>query len=302
MENLTFFKPLSRGQYNEGQDCNLDTCTHCIFSAPMEEGVTNTRITGNEEHLLLELVYGGGQARGAIRIRQMKTNLLIEESAQGAFLAFLADKPVKYMGQIIMYAVRFQIGALTALTAACVEEMRRMEDALDTCIDNSGAYDILDFRRRYTQYGNEIIDLKEILARINKGYFTMQMQNSYVLQGEVELELEFLERRYDLLRTTIIKDLDTYTSIVNNNINRSTRLLSVISLVGVVLNFMFGSFLAVNPVLGIVGGLAVAGMAGAAAMVYRVRGRGGAQTHDDDASPPFTQEAIPQVPALTHKS
>ena len=40
------------------------------------------------------------------------------------------------------------------------------------------------------------------------------MQNSYVLQGQVALDFQFLEERYELVKNTVIKDLDTYTSIV----------------------------------------------------------------------------------------
>lgn len=131
--------------------------------------------------------------------------------------------------------------------------MKQLEDALDNCIDNSGTYRLLDFRRRYTECGNMVLAVKEILSRIDKGYYPMQMQNSYVLQGEVLMEFRFLEERYELIKSTVLKDFDTYTSIINNNINRNARLLSIISLVGVVLNFMFGSLLAANPLLGIIG-------------------------------------------------
>ena len=80
-----------------------------------------------------------------------------------------------------------------------------------------------------------VLAVKEILSRIDKGYYPMQMQNSYVLQGEVLMEFRFLEERYELIKSTVLKDFDTYTSITNNNINRNARLLSIISLVGVVL-------------------------------------------------------------------
>ena len=110
--------------------------------------------------------------------------------------------------------------------------MKQLEDALDNCIDNSGTYRLLDFRRRYTECGNMVLAVKEILSRIDKGYYPMQMQNSYVLQGEVLMEFRFLEERYELIKSTVLKDFDTYTSIINNNINRNARLLSIISLVG----------------------------------------------------------------------
>ena len=87
------------------------------------------------------------------------------------------------------------------------------------------------------------------------------------------MEFRFLEERYELIKSTVLKDFDTYTSIINNNINRNARLLSIISLVGVVLNFMFGSLLAANPLLGIIGGLSVAGLS---VGVYHVSRRGNA--------------------------
>mgnify|MGYP000033324896 FL=1 len=159
-----------------------------------------------------------------------------------------------------MYALQFKIQDLS----------------VRNCIDNSGTYRLLDFRRRYTECGNMVLAVKEILSRIDKGYYPMQMQNSYVLQGEVLMEFRFLEERYELIKSTVLKDFDTYTSITNNNINRNARLLSIISLVGVVLNFMFGSLLAANPLLGIIGGLSVAGLSVGATAVYHVSRRGNA--------------------------
>ena len=90
------------------------------------------------------------------------------------------------------------------------------------------------------------------------------------------MEFRFLEERYELIKSTVLKDFDTYTSIINNNINRNARLLSIISLVGVVLNFMFGSLLAANPLLGIIGGLSVAGLSVGATAVCHVSRRGNA--------------------------
>ena len=121
-----------------------------------------------------------------------------------------------------------------------------------------------------------VLAVKEILSRIDKGYYPMQMQNSYVLQGEVLMEFRFLEERYELIKSTVLKDFDTYTSIINNNINRNARLLSIISLVGVVLNFVFGSVLAANPLLGVIGGLSVAGLSVGATAVYHVSRRNNA--------------------------
>ena len=183
---------------------------------------------------------------------------------------------VKYIGQLLMYALQFKIQDLSLRIEGCTGEMKQLEDALDNCIDNSGTYRLLDFRRRYTECGNMVLAVKEILSRIDKGYYPMQMQNSYVLQGEVLLEFRFLEERYELIKSTVLKDFDTYTSIINNNINRNARLLSIISLVGVVLNFMFGSLLAANPLLGIIGGLSVAGLSVGATAVYHVSRRGNA--------------------------
>ena len=80
-----------------------------------------------------------------------------------------------------------------------------------------------------------------------------------------------MEERYELNKNTIIKDLDTYTSIVNNNINRNTRLLTLVSLGAVALNFMFGSLLAVNPVIGVAGGVLIGGLTAGAAVFYRVK-------------------------------
>ena len=52
-----------------------------------------------------------------------------------------------------------------------------------------------------------VLAVKEILSRIDKGYYPMQMQNSYVLQGEVLLEFRFLEERYELIKSTVLRTL-----------------------------------------------------------------------------------------------
>ncbi len=270
MEELTFFQAMSKARHHE--DAGLAESEYCIFCRPIQQQVTRQRISGDENALTLELTYGESDMLGELRLRQVGTNLVLEESAQGLFQEFLAAKNAKYIGQVLMHALQFKIADLTELIDQGVGDMKLLEDSLDKRLDNSGTYQILDFRRKYTEYGNQIIAVKEIIARIDKGYFPMQMQNSYVLQGQVALDFRFLEERYDLIKNTVIKDLDTYTSIVNNNINRNARLLSLVSLAGVALNFMFGGLLAVNPAIGIIGGLAIGGLAAGAAVVYRVGG------------------------------
>lgn len=270
MEEFSFYRSMNRGRHPEG--AGPGESQYCIFYGPIQEPVVRQRIAGGEEDLVLELTYGEDSVSGELRLRQAGNNLLIEESAQGRFREFLDGKTVKYLGQALMYALQFRIADLSAHIERGVEDMKRLEDTLDSHIDNTGTYQILDFRRKYTQYGDQIISVKEIIARIDKGYFPMQMQNSYVLQGQVALEFRFLEERYELIKNTVIKDLDTYTSIVNNNINRNARLLSLVSLGAVALNFMFGGLLAVNPVIGIVGGVVIGGVTAGAAVSYRAGG------------------------------
>ena len=270
MEEVTFLQVMSKGRHPDG--AGLNESTYCIFYGPLQEPVTRQRITGDESTLALELTYGEGDLLGELRLRQAGTNLIIEESPAGLFRAYLAEKPAKYLGQVLMYALQFKIADLSELVERGVTDMKLLEDSLDNRIDNSGTYQILDFRRKYTDYGEQIIAVKEIIARIDKGYFPMQMQNSYVLQGQVALEFRFLEERFELVKNTVVKDLDTYTSIVNNNINRNTRLLSLVSLAAVALNFMFGGLLAVNPAIGVVGGVVIGGLTAGAAVVYRAGG------------------------------
>lgn len=270
MENYTFLQPMGRGRHSEG--AGIADSSYCIFSGLMEEPILRQRIFGDESSLTLELNYGEGDLLSDFRLRQAGTNLILEESSVGLFRSFLMDKEIKYIGQAYMYALLFKIANLSDLVEASIKEMKILEDSLDNSIDNSGTYQILDFRRRYTEYGNQIIALKEIIARIDKGYYPMQMQNSYVLQGQVALDFRFLEERYELNKNTIIKDLDTYTSIINNNINRNTRLLTLVSLGAVALNFMFGSLLAVSPAIGIAGGVLIGGLTAGAAVVYRTNG------------------------------
>ena len=271
MDTHTFLLAMNRGRYSEAE--GLAGSSYCVFTAPIELQVTQDRLYLEGDDLVLELLYGLRSEPGALRIRQAGTNVVLEESSSGSFAGFLADKPVKYIGQLIMYALQFKIRDLSAYIEGCADIMKALEDELDNRMDNSGTYRLLDFRRSYTQCGNMVIAVKEILAHIDKGYYPMQMQNSYVLQGQVMLEFEFLEQRYELTKNTVIKDFDTYTSIVNNNINRSARVLSIISLVGVTLNFMFGSLLAVSPVLGVVGGLAIVGLSVGAGVLCRINKR-----------------------------
>lgn len=271
MDTHTFLLTMSRGRCGPSGD--LAESTYCVFTAPLELQVTQDRLYLEGDNLVLELLYGLCGEPGALRLRQAGTNVVLEESTAGSFVRFLADKQIKYIGQLIMYALQFKIQDLSAYVAGCAGAIKELEDALDNRMDNSGTYQLLDFRRSYTQCGNMVIGVKEILAHIDKGYYPMQMQNSYVLQGQVMLEFEFLEERYELTKNTVIKDFDTYTSIINNNINRSARLLSLISLVGVTLNFLFGGLLAVNPILGVVGGLAIGGLSVGASAMYRTNKR-----------------------------
>lgn len=271
MDVLTFLQPMSKAHHPENP--TIESSSYCIFFQTIDTPVTRDSISGDGEHLLLELRYFLPDSVGMLRLRQTGTNAIIEETDDRLFCQFLNNYTVNYLGQLIMLAIRFQINSLLDVVNGCAGDMAALENSLDHCIDNTGTYQILDFRRKYTDVGAMVISVKEILARIDKGYYPMQMQSSYVLQGEVRLEFQFLEERYDLIKTTLIKDLDTYTSIINNNINRNTRLLSIISLVGVVLNFVFGSLLSVNPMLGIVGGLAIAALSAVAVFRYHTGSR-----------------------------
>ena len=275
MDELNFIRAMAKGQQPREQAPTPENCSYCIFSAVNNNEVRTDAITGGEDRLLLELWYTGPRAPGYLRVRQMDTNVLVEESTPHLFLPYLEDKPVKYLGQLLMYAIQFKIENISAQIARCTDDMKAMEDDLDNCMDNSGTYRILDYRRTYTQYGDSILSLDHILARIDKGYYPIQMQNSYVLQGEVRLAFDHLEHRYELLKGTLIKDLDTYTSIINNNINRSDRTLSLISIIGLTLNFLFGSLLAINPLLGILGGVVIGGLSVGATLYYRTNRRNG---------------------------
>ncbi len=221
MDNYTFLQTMGRGRHPEG--AGITESSYCIFACPIQEPVVHQRIFGDEAALTLELNYGEGDILSDLRLRQAGTNLIVEESSVGLFGNFLTDREVKYIGQAFIYALMFKIDNLRELIELSIKDMKTLEDSLDNRIDNSGTYQILDFRRRYTEYGNQIISLKEIIARIDKGYYPMQMQNSYVLQGQLALDFKFLEERYELNKNTIIKDLDTYTSIVSNNLSRNTR-------------------------------------------------------------------------------
>ena len=46
MEALTFFSAMNRGQFREEQ--GIEGSSYCIFFAPMEELVTQDRMTGRE--------------------------------------------------------------------------------------------------------------------------------------------------------------------------------------------------------------------------------------------------------------
>lgn len=297
MENYTFLQAMGRGRHPEG--AGIADSSYCIFSGPMEDPVLRQRIFGDESSLTLELNYGEGDLLSDFRLRQAGTNLILEESSVGLFRSFLMDKEIKYIGQAYMYALLFKISNLSDLVDFSIKEMKVLEDSLDNSIDNSGTYQILDFRRRYTEYGSQIIALKEIIARIDKGYYPMQMQNSYVLQGQVALDFRFLEERYELNKNTIIKDLDTYTSIINNNINRNTRLLTLVSLGAVALNFMFGSLLAVSPAIGVAGGVLIGGLTAGAAVVYRTNGsRRFPRLHDSHILPDALEGQTAESAAL----
>lgn len=267
---MEFYEAMNRGIYREE-----GKSSYCIFFAPLEEFCARNQISPGGVPFVLELRYGREEQPGALRIRQVETNAILEESAQGLFRQFLQDKPVKYFGHLLMYALQFKIQDLSRQIEDCKDQIKMMEDSLDSQMDNSGTYELLDYRRSFADCGNQLLELKEIMARIDKGYYSEQMQNGYVQQGETILQFDFLEQRYELVKNTILKDFDTYTSIVNNNINRNTRLLSIISLGAVAVNLMLGSFLASNAVLGIVGGLVVGGVGIGATAVYRINHRRG---------------------------
>ena len=77
MEALTFFSAMNRGQFREEQ--GIEGSSYCIFFAPMEELVTQDRMTGREDRVVLELLYGDEMLPGALRVRQVGSNAVVEE-------------------------------------------------------------------------------------------------------------------------------------------------------------------------------------------------------------------------------
>lgn len=290
MHGPTFFAKMYRGRYNPEK--GLDGSSYCIFCAPLKDPIARDQICGDEDRVVLELRYGEDDSAGSIRIRQEGSNVVIEESEIAKFHSWLADREIKYIGHLIMYALQFKIQDLASRVDRSEAIVKDLEDSLDNSIDNSGTYNLLDFRRHFADDGTMIIAVKEILTRLDKGYYPQQLQNSYVLQGRVETDFRFLEERYEHLRETVLKDFDTYTSIVNNNINRNVRLLSIISLFAVVLNFMFGSLIVAHPVFGVLGGLAVAGISLCTIGMYHINRR---RPMLEDPSVEFFRPAITEA-------
>ena len=177
MEELIFYQRMNRGRHPES--AGPEQSEYCIFYGPIREPVVRQRILGDEQSLTLELLYGGEDLPGELRLRQAGSNLVIEESPQGLFREFLEERSVKYLGQGLMYALQFAIAQLSALVEQGVEDMKLLENSLDSHIDNSGTYRILDFRRKYTEYGGRVIGLKEIIARIQADGSTQAGTHSY---------------------------------------------------------------------------------------------------------------------------
>lgn len=269
-DNAEFLCVIGRGRHTEG--AGPDDSSSCIFRAPLSDRIIRPQMTGQDGSLCIEFTYGLPNSFGAARIKMVGSNLIIEETDSLRLSKHLTDSKPQNIGSALISAIQFKIRDLSSLTDLCVGEMKNLEDELDDCTDNTGTYRLLDFRRAFADVGRDIISLKEMIAQIDKGYYPQAMQNSYTLQGQVAIELRFLDERYELVKNTIVKDMDTYTSIVNNNINRNTRILSLIALVGVALNFFFASLLQFSWVWGVVGGLIIVALVGVAVFIYH---RGG---------------------------
>ena len=83
MEALTFFSAMNRGQFREEQ--GIEGSSYCIFFAPMEELVTQDRMTGREDQVVLELLYGDEMLPGALRVRQGGATQLSRSPHRGRF-------------------------------------------------------------------------------------------------------------------------------------------------------------------------------------------------------------------------
>lgn len=320
-DDATFLYAMNRGK--PSADGGVEGSVCCVFRSELNAPVSRPLLAGSDGSLTLEFTYGMPSSISRARLCTVGTNLVIEESANGRLADYIAEMKPKYIGQALMLALRFKIRDLNALTDRCVDEMKELEDDLDDCTDNTGTYRLLDFRRAFAEVGRDIISIKEILALFDKGYYPMQMQNSYVIQGQITLDLRFLDERYDLVKNTIVKDMDTYTSIVNNNINRNTRILSIVAIVGVALNFFFGTLIPVDVRFGIIGGVIVCALAAAAVFYYhrgglqkKKRGRSGRRTpmsihadgreaidveHTKDTARDAIEEAVSATPDTEEK-
>lgn len=83
MEALTFFSAMNRGQFREEQ--GIEGSSYCIFFAPMEELVTQDRMTGREDQVVLELLYGDEMLPGALRVRQVGAMRSLRSPHRGRF-------------------------------------------------------------------------------------------------------------------------------------------------------------------------------------------------------------------------
>ena len=81
--SVDLFSAMNRD--SSGRNRGLRGGSYCIFFAPMEELVTQDRMTGREDQVVLELLYGDEMLPGALRVRQVGSNAVVEESTQGRF-------------------------------------------------------------------------------------------------------------------------------------------------------------------------------------------------------------------------
>lgn len=107
MEVLTFFSAVNRGQFRKEQ--GIEGSFYRIFFTSMEESVTQNRITGRENRVAPGLFYGDEMLLGALWVRQAGSNVVVEESTQGAFRTPPEEKPVKHIEQLLIYAFQLKI-------------------------------------------------------------------------------------------------------------------------------------------------------------------------------------------------
>lgn len=243
-------------EMRHGTSAETDTrYDRCILVSDEALGNIENTIEFNPFKLVVE--FNSESLHGAIEASELESNIILKHNSSNIIESVLEGE-ISYKGTVLMSIIGTKVTELEDRCAYIRDSILNMENELLESSSNSGIKGVLGVRKEYLKVGEGIIFIDRVFQSIDQGKLVMLMQNSYVAMGIVMDRLKLLKRQYELIGLTILKDIDAYTSMANNNINNNALYVAIAAVLTQLVYIVGTTSYIAGALVGIIGSIGVA--------------------------------------------